>query len=131
MPRAVLLHYGFELECFLYMTPNVRFRVNFLQECNHVKQLFIVPPTHKRFYRHPIGQVERERNDRIVHNYELFYLTVLNDLEVFHVDAGGGLDAVVTVKSVLDDLSVNVDEVQDCICVVLFTSCEHADFVHA
>ena len=72
--------------------------------------------------------MESERYNRVVHDHNVFQITVCNYSKIFDKHTRGRLHAVVAIKSVADNLIVLVDEIKNGVCIVLFARCKHTDF---
>jgi hypothetical protein len=81
---------------------------------------------------HPIVQLEAEGADCVIHEQHLTERVRADDAQVFDVDAGGGLRAVLAVKTELDEAVLWVQHlVNHCVRVVLRRRSEDADVEHA
>ena len=59
-----------------------------------------------------IVQLVSKGYDRIVNNYNIFEVTVLNDTKIFHVNSVAWINAMLTIKSMLDYLTIWINEVE-------------------
>jgi len=105
-------------------------RINFLQESHHEEKFLVVPLVREGTNWDAVCELERERDDRVVHNHDVFQITILDDTQVFYVDAWCCLDAMLSVEAMSDDLTFLIDEVKNCISIPLFTGCKNTDLEH-
>jgi hypothetical protein len=66
----------------------------------------------------------RERIHRVVNDYNVLHSSVPYDPQVFYIIAFGGLNTVLTVESILEQVTVWVYVVKDRVSVSLVTCCE-------
>ena len=127
---TMLLHYRLQFECFFDVRSYICDRVNFFQECDHVQQFFVVSLAYERLDWHSVCEIEGKWYDRIIHDYQFFQVSVFNDGEVFDEYTLGWFYTMMSIKSMFDDCPVNVNEIENCISVILFTCSENTDFIH-
>lgn len=100
-----------------------------LQETVQEKQFAIVfLISHVGVDRHAVVQVKCEGEDRVVDNDHLLAVAIEDDVQVFDEEIVK-LDAVRSVKALLEDRVLRVDEVQDLVSVVLLTCGENDNLV--
>lgn len=126
---AVFIHQIFQAEGLSYVISMVRVAVNLLQECHHKEEFLILLLPHVSFYRDAIIHLVGKRYDRVVNYYYIFQITISYDSQIFNVYPMDRVDAMLSVKSMLDDLPVWINKVQGCISIILCTSCKYADLV--
>ena len=118
-----------ETERLAQMCPMVWHAENFFQESNQINQFFITILSHICLNRNAIVYLISERNYWIVNQYNVLKITILNYPQVFYVDAWSGINAMLSVKSVLNNFLFRIEKVQTSIGIVLGSSSENAYFI--
>ena len=111
------------------MNSRIRVTVNLLKESDHEKQFLVVLLAHKWFYRDTIVKLKCKRQDGIVNQYDVFDISITDDSQVFHIDAIDGISTVLTIQSMLDNLSILIYEIETSVRIILGTCCKYTYFV--
>ena len=94
-----------QLKGLSVLHPDVRAVVDAVDVVHQVHQLLVVLLIIVvGNYRDSVVQLVSKRIHSIIHDYQVFQLSVLDDPEVFDVDSFWGLDAVVSIEAVIDEL---------------------------
>lgn len=107
----------------------IRVAVDLLKEGDHEEQFLVVLLAHKWFYRDTIVKLKCERQDGIVNQYNVLDISIPNDPQVFHINAIDRIDTVLTIQSVLDNLSILIYEVEASVRIILCACCKYAYFI--
>ena len=105
--------------------------VDFLQIGHHEQQFIVILFSQERLDWDTAREVKGERDDRIVNNTHIIDVTVGNDAKILDIDAVLGLYAVLTIQAMFNDVTILIDEVQNCVSVVLLTGSENTYLVHS
>lgn len=118
-----------EVEGVLAGFANVVLEEAFLEEGNHVQQVFVFFfCAHVGVYGHSVGQVKGERQNGVVNNDHVGLLAVQNDVQVFDEELVY-FHAFCTVHASFEQGLFWVNFVQDGVGVVLHTCGPDHDFV--
>lgn len=115
----------FHLECLSVKHSHVFFLVEQLQEVHQTQELTVVFVVFEGSNRDAIGQLSPKRVHRIVHNDHVLHVPVFEHSQVLYVHVIRGLNAMVSIQSVLYQLLSRVNVVQDNICIPFMTGCKH------
>jgi hypothetical protein len=106
---AISIPQIFEAESLFDVSSWVRVRINLFQECHHEKQFFVFLLPHVSFNGDAVVQLVSEGDDRVVHNNDIFDVSVTYYSQVFHVNTIDWIHTMLPVKSMLDDLAIRVN----------------------
>ena len=111
------------------MCPDVWVRQALLQEGDQIQKLLIILLPHECLDGDAIRQLIGETNNWVIDEYDVLKLSVFDYSEVFDKDSFSWIDAMLPVKSVLNDLPIGIKIVKTSICILLSSSCEDANFI--
>lgn len=93
------------------MLPHVGHAEQFLEEGHHEQKLFVIWLTHVGLDGDAVVHLESERNYGVVDKNDILYVSVLYDSQILDVYALNRVNAMLSVKSMLNDQAVWVNEV--------------------
>ena len=82
-----------------------------------------------RDYGDAVVELKAERVYGIINQDHIFQISISNDSEILDENAFFCLKAMISVEPELDKSSVWVDQINDCICVLLMTRREHPHLI--
>jgi hypothetical protein len=102
-------HQVAQLECLADARPHILRVEGLLQEGDQEQQLLVfLLIAHEGLDRHTVVQIESEGHNRVVHNDDVLFFSVDEDVEVLDEEVLH-LDAVLPVHPLLDDLPLGVN----------------------
>jgi len=107
----------------------IRVAVNLFKECNHEKKFLIPILSHVGLNRDTIVELISEWDNWVVNDNDIFQITIFDHTQIFYVYTIAWVNTMLTVKSMLYDLTIWINEIETGISIVLGTSCEYANLV--
>ena len=119
----------FQTKSFLNMNSRICITKYFFQECNHKKKFFIILLSHISLDWDSVIHLIGKRNNRIINNNNIFNISISNNSQIFNINSVIWIYTMLSVKSMLNYLSLWIKIIQACICIILSSSCEYTNLI--